>query len=365
MISTKLARKLGKDSTKNSKLMKTKQENPQSEIQLTRYELLAKKIKDQIISGALKPGDRLPTIRDCAKAENLSPGTVKKAYATLAEDGLIEMTRGRGTIVLLQKKQNLPGKAIDKGSTQSKAMDLIDEMISSMLDLGFTEKEISIYFDLKMKDRAANHNRLAAGIIDCNPETSRMIAADLLRHLEIEVYDFPLNDVLQNPKNIPPGIDLIFTTSTHIESLKSVLYPELDIIPLVLTPSSETVMELARIQRHQKVGFIALSQVFARIMRNSLQQYGQVNEPASVFFFGKTRDWDFVETFGIIDTIIIPENFELFSNRAEQELIADFTRKGGRIIKFNYSLDQGSKLYAENIIQEKTRIMQRVFEQTN
>ena len=94
--------------------MKTKQENPQSEIQLTRYELLAKKIKDQIISGALKPGDRLPTIRDCAKAENLSPGTVKKAYATLAEDGLIEMTRGRGTIVLLQKKQNLPEKRLTR-----------------------------------------------------------------------------------------------------------------------------------------------------------------------------------------------------------------------------------------------------------
>ena len=344
--------------------MKTKHEDLQPEIQLPRYELLAKKIKDQILSGALQPGDRLPTIRDCAKTENLSPGTVKHAYTALVEDGLIEMTRGRGTIVLMQKKQGLTGKAIEMVSTQSKAMDLIDEMITSMLDLGFTEKEISIYFDLKMKDRSANHSRLTAGVIDCNPETSRMIAADLLQHLDIEVYDFPLNDILQNPKNIPPGIDLIFTTSTHIESLKSVLYPELDIIPLVLTPSSETVMELARIQSHQKVGFIALSQVFARIMRNALRQYSQVNEPASTFFFGKTRDWDFVERFGIIDTIIIPENFELFSNRAEQGLIADFTRKGGRIIKFNYSLDQGSKLYAENVIKEKTRGMQNVFEPT-
>jgi len=62
-------------------------------IQLREQLLLA------IGKGALKPGDRLPTMRQVAVALRIDLNTVQRAYAELERDGVLESTRGRGTFV--------------------------------------------------------------------------------------------------------------------------------------------------------------------------------------------------------------------------------------------------------------------------
>jgi DNA-binding transcriptional regulator YhcF (GntR family) len=49
---------------------------------------------DQVRSGALKPGTRIPTVRALAGELGIAPNTVAKAYKQLEEDGILE-TRGR------------------------------------------------------------------------------------------------------------------------------------------------------------------------------------------------------------------------------------------------------------------------------
>lgn len=49
---------------------------------------------DQVRSGALKPGTRIPTVRALAEELGIAPNTVAKAYRHLEEDGILE-TRGR------------------------------------------------------------------------------------------------------------------------------------------------------------------------------------------------------------------------------------------------------------------------------
>jgi DNA-binding transcriptional regulator YhcF (GntR family) len=49
---------------------------------------------DQVRSGALKPGTRIPTVRALADELGIAPNTVAKAYKHLEEDGILE-TRGR------------------------------------------------------------------------------------------------------------------------------------------------------------------------------------------------------------------------------------------------------------------------------
>lgn len=49
---------------------------------------------DQVRSGALKPGSRIPTVRALAEELGIAPNTVAKAYRHLEEDGILE-TRGR------------------------------------------------------------------------------------------------------------------------------------------------------------------------------------------------------------------------------------------------------------------------------
>ena len=63
------------------------------------YLEIAEAIRRLIVSGELKPGDHLPAIREQAKAWHCTPGTVSRAYAQLAKEGLVSGRRGAGTRV--------------------------------------------------------------------------------------------------------------------------------------------------------------------------------------------------------------------------------------------------------------------------
>ena len=68
------------------------------------YEQIATQIKDAIMSGELKAGEAIPSVRALAKSLHISILTVQKAYATLQEDGFIETTAGKGCYVSAQNQ---------------------------------------------------------------------------------------------------------------------------------------------------------------------------------------------------------------------------------------------------------------------
>lgn len=63
------------------------------------YQTIAESIRRQILGGELRPGDRLPTVRQQTARWGCTPGTVQRAYRQLAEQGLIVSRRGQGTQV--------------------------------------------------------------------------------------------------------------------------------------------------------------------------------------------------------------------------------------------------------------------------
>jgi molybdate-binding protein/DNA-binding transcriptional regulator YhcF (GntR family) len=63
------------------------------------YQEIAESLRQQIASGDLQPGARLPSVRDTARQWRCTPGTVSRAYRQLADEGLIGGHRGGGTRV--------------------------------------------------------------------------------------------------------------------------------------------------------------------------------------------------------------------------------------------------------------------------
>lgn len=63
------------------------------------YEQITSQIKNLIITGELRPGDMLPSIRHLAKELRISVITTKRAYDELERDGFIESVPGKGTFV--------------------------------------------------------------------------------------------------------------------------------------------------------------------------------------------------------------------------------------------------------------------------
>ena len=68
------------------------------------YEQISSQIKALIMSGELKAGEALPSIRGLAKSLHISVLTVQKAYDTLQSDGFIETTAGKGCFVSAQNQ---------------------------------------------------------------------------------------------------------------------------------------------------------------------------------------------------------------------------------------------------------------------
>ena len=68
------------------------------------YEQITSQIKAMIMSGELKTGDPIPSMRALAKSIHVSVITVQKAYEDLQRDGFIETTVGRGSFVSAQNK---------------------------------------------------------------------------------------------------------------------------------------------------------------------------------------------------------------------------------------------------------------------
>lgn len=64
------------------------------------FEQLAASARTELARGGLRVGDRLPGARDVAAALDVNIHTVLKAYQVLRDEGLIDLRRGRGAVVV-------------------------------------------------------------------------------------------------------------------------------------------------------------------------------------------------------------------------------------------------------------------------
>jgi GntR family transcriptional regulator len=74
------------------------------------YRQLIEQVRRLVASGALKPGDALPSIRDLAREHAVNPMTISKAYSMLEVEGLLEHHRGRPMTVSTRARQSRDGR---------------------------------------------------------------------------------------------------------------------------------------------------------------------------------------------------------------------------------------------------------------
>ncbi|MFC4304144.1 GntR family transcriptional regulator [Cohnella boryungensis] len=63
------------------------------------YEQLINQMIEGIASGALQPGDRLPSVRNLAENLGINLHTVNKSYTLLKQDGFLQVHPKKGVIV--------------------------------------------------------------------------------------------------------------------------------------------------------------------------------------------------------------------------------------------------------------------------
>lgn len=64
-----------------------------------KFEALASQLRNEILSGKWSPGTKVPTENELIQETGLSLTTVRRAYETLVDEGLVRRRRGAGTFV--------------------------------------------------------------------------------------------------------------------------------------------------------------------------------------------------------------------------------------------------------------------------
>lgn len=90
------------------------------------YEQLVLRVKQQIVRGILRPGDRLPSVRDMARQEQLNPNTVSKAYKQLENQQVITTVHGKGTYV--KETTDPAGQTAQIVATKQRLLTLLTEI---------------------------------------------------------------------------------------------------------------------------------------------------------------------------------------------------------------------------------------------
>lgn len=99
------------------------------------YIQIIESIKKDMVNGELKPGDKLPSVREMAEQYKVNPNTIQRVYQELEREKITYTQRGMGTYISDERGMVLKMK-------KEMARELLNNFISGMERLGFTPKEI-------------------------------------------------------------------------------------------------------------------------------------------------------------------------------------------------------------------------------
>ncbi|WP_123054853.1 GntR family transcriptional regulator [Clostridium sp. JN-1] len=92
-------------------------------------------VKRDIVSGKLKPGDKLPSVREMSANFKVNPNTLQRAYQELERENITYTQRGTGSFVSEETD-------IVNQLKKEMAKESIYEFLKQMKSLGFSSREI-------------------------------------------------------------------------------------------------------------------------------------------------------------------------------------------------------------------------------
>ena len=119
--------------------------NPSSGVPV--YVQLMEQVKHALDTGALRPGDQLPTIRKLAEDLVVNPNTVVRAYRDLEHEGLVELRQGSGAFV-----RGSTNRSTRIGKRAQAMQSAIERLVAS----GLTEDEIRRLFENELTSLLAS-----------------------------------------------------------------------------------------------------------------------------------------------------------------------------------------------------------------
>jgi len=113
--------------------------DPQSSEPL--FQQIVNRVKQAVAVGRLKPGDRLPSVRELAKELVINPNTIARAFRELEGEGVTLSRRGSGTFVAERKV------VLKAEERRRRLREALEAALRDAVNLGLDEQEVRKVFD--------------------------------------------------------------------------------------------------------------------------------------------------------------------------------------------------------------------------
>jgi DNA-binding transcriptional MocR family regulator len=238
---------------------------------MTRYKTVADELAALIHAGTLKPGERLPSVREASRSRGLGEMTVVKAYHLLEARGYL-VARPRSGYYVHRPQPALP--AISRPAPRPTAVarsELIFEVLESIrqpavVPLGSAFPS-PLLFPLKALHASLNRSlrrldpwRTVADLSPGNPELRRLIALRYaLAGIQVDAEDIVITDGAMEALNLclqavtRPGDSVLIESPTFYVALQALERLHLRAIELPTDPVSGVDLDAlaAALQRHR------------------------------------------------------------------------------------------------------------------
>lgn len=99
------------------------------------YEQIVDQLEQMVLSGAIRPGDQLPSVRSLSLELSLNPNTIQKAYTDLDTRGILYAVPGRGCFV----SANAPAILSEE---RRRELGTLERLARSLAEAGIPEEEL-------------------------------------------------------------------------------------------------------------------------------------------------------------------------------------------------------------------------------
>jgi GntR family transcriptional regulator len=110
------------------------------------YRQIVDQVRLAVATGALSPGEALPSVRNLAEQLVINFNTVSKAYAELVREGVLDSLQGKGFFVA-EKRQ-----IYSRGERLRRLRHAVDTFIHEAVFLDFSAEEIRKAVDEKLAE---------------------------------------------------------------------------------------------------------------------------------------------------------------------------------------------------------------------
>ncbi|MDR1135728.1 MAG: GntR family transcriptional regulator [Clostridiales Family XIII bacterium] len=102
------------------------------------YEQIVDNLREEILSGVMKPDEKLLSVRELSRMLTVNPNTIQKAYRELERQAYVYTSPGLGTFV------EKPEARKPDASLRAEAMELLRRGVTDLRYLGMSTDEIKV-----------------------------------------------------------------------------------------------------------------------------------------------------------------------------------------------------------------------------